>query len=152
MTLQALMDKEQWVWMTNWCCSGMSVFLLVSFCFLKHCVVCLSSLFKRRWRSKTTQNHDALFLQEEQLKLTETFSVMQVKVWGENDLNSDHQNMLCGLFIFQSFWMKSWRKRGNICWEGTVLSPQYAGGAAWIYSTRSLCILFYQVLDRKSVV
>jgi len=53
------------------------------------------------------------------LKLTETFSVMQVKVGvpsnpnysmilgGENDLNSDPQSMLHGLFILQSFWKKS---------------------------------------------
>lgn len=68
LTSQALMDKKQWVWMSNWCCSGRHIFLLIIFCFPKHCVVCLSSLlFKRRWRSKTTQNHGALFLQEERL-------------------------------------------------------------------------------------
>lgn len=31
------------------------------------CSMCLSCLFERNWRSKTTQDYDALFLQAEQL-------------------------------------------------------------------------------------
>lgn len=113
LTLQAFMDKDQWVWMSKVMLQW-GVYLLIVFCFLKHYVVCVFLVCLRETgeakQPKTMMLYS--FRQSSCLKLTET-SVLHVKVW-EKDLNSDPQNMLQGLFIFQSFWKRSWRERGNM--------------------------------------
>lgn len=119
------------------------VYLLIVFCFLEHCVVCVFLVCLRETGEAKQPKTMMLcsFRRSSCLKLTETFSVFHVEVW-ENDLNSDPQNMLQGLFILQSFWKRGWRERGNMGQKGTVLAPQYVGGACVdLEHTFSVCFV-----------
>lgn len=56
LTLQAFMDKDQWVWMSKVMLQW-GVYLLIVFCFLKHSVVCVFLV----WEKLEKQNNPRLW-------------------------------------------------------------------------------------------